>query len=608
VNVTNPSGSFPASEYHSERTLRASGEMARVSNALPEHLADWQLPPGWSWGAVGVWDQQRHFQELHDALGRSLSLVSAPEPSHASWLEMEARALAHRNHPAVPTTYHYWSAYADSRRGPGYLRRWIAGETIAARLSRAGAEDVPAVLRVMREIGSTLSYLHDGGSVHGALSLKNVWTTPMGRLWLLGWQWAVPLTSIPDGLSPDATAMPLPPEWGSGWTPTMASDQWQLAALCFTSLTGEAPPRDDIPPVALVRPDVPPSVAAVLDRALQLDPGKRFSSVAGMVRAMDRVVGSRTVLTLSGENVAASRESPEVRLRWALADDYEVLAPLGAGTFGSVWRVRDLSLGREVALKLLHPHVARDERAVGRFRREARLAAQLAHPAIVPIYDWDSRGDIAWYTMELAESGSVADLVARSGPRTVAEIAPQIDAVLSGLAAAHAVGIVHRDLKPENILIDRYGRWRVADFGIANHTGEEVTGASGTPAFSPPEQLLGESQEAPADCFSLAAIVAYTLTGAPPYGEADSETILARELMGKLDLTPYAPEIAAWIQRGLSSDPELRFADATVMQEAWRFAAGTVLERERRVPWWRRFFGAEETGESFWREDAPVGG
>jgi serine/threonine protein kinase len=581
--------------------------MARVSSVLPEHLAEWQLPPGWSWGAEGVWDQHRHFQELHDALGRSLSLVSAPDLAHAQWLEAEARALAHRNHPAVPTTYHYWSLNPESRRGPGYLRRWIAGETIAARLSRAGAEDVPSVLRVLREVGSTLSYLHDAGSVHGALSVKNVWTMPMGRLWLLGWQWAVPLGSIPASIAPDATGMPLPPEWGDRWLPSMASDQWQLAALCFTAFTGEAPPRDNIPPLALVRPDVPPSVSVVLDRALQQDPAQRYGSVAAMVRAMDRVVGSRTVLTLSGEHTAASRESPEVRLRWALADDYEVIAPLGAGTFGSVWRVRDLSLGREVALKLLHPHVARDERAVGRFRREARLAAQLAHPAIVPIYDWDSRGDVAWYTMELAESGSVADLIARSGARTVAEIAPQIDAVLSGLAAAHAIGIVHRDLKPENILIDRYRRWRVADFGIANPGGEEPTGASGTPAFSPPEQLLGEPQEAAADCFSLAAIVAYTLTGRPPYGEADSKTILARELMGKLDLTPYAPEIATWLQRGLTPNPESRFADATDMQEAWREAAGAVLERERRLPWWRRIFGGEDSGESWWREDAPVG-
>ena len=590
-----------------ERPLRASGDIQRVSYALPEHLAEWQLPPGWNWGSEGLWHQYRHLQEVIDALGRSLSLVTAPAPEHASWLEAEARGLAHRNHPAVPTTYHYWASYNESRRGPGYLRRWIAGETVGARLSRAGAEDVPAVLRVMREIGSTLSYLHDAGSVHGALSVHCVWTTPMGRLWLLGWQWAVPVSVIPAGLSPNATGMPIPPEWGNGWEPTPLSDQWQLGALCFHSLTGEAPPEANIPPVSLVRPDVPPSVSAVIDRALQEDPSKRFSSVGAMVRAMDRVLGSRTVLTLSGETTAASRESPEVRLRWALADDYEVLAPLGAGTFGSVWRVRDLSLGREVALKLLHQHVARDERAVGRFRREARLAAQLAHPAIVPIYDWDSRGDVAWYTMELAEGGSVADLVARAGARALAEVAPQIDSVLSGLVAAHAVGIVHRDLKPENILIDRYRRWRIADFGIANPAGEEATGASGTPAFSPPEQLLGEPQEAAADCFSLAAIAAFVMSGAPPFGEGDSKVILARELSGALDVSRYAPEIGEWLQRGLAPAADDRFVDASAMQDNWRIAAGAVLERERRIPWWKRIFGSEEGTEGWWRENGPVG-
>ena len=599
--MTRASDSLPPRA--SDRPLRASGDIQRVSYALPEHLAEWQLPPGWNWGSEGLWHQYRHLQEVIDALGRSLSLVTAPAAGHDAWLEAEARALAHRNHPAVPTTYHYWASYAESRRGPGYLRRWIAGETVGARLARAGAEDVPAVLRVMREIGSTLSYLHDAGSAHGALSLHNVWTTPMGRLWLLGWQWAVPLTEIPDALSPDTTGMPLPPEWGDGWLPSPLSDQWQLGALCFHALTGEPPPRADIPPVSLVRPDVPPTVSNVLDRALQHDPAKRFGSVGAMVRAMDRVLGSRTVLTLSGETTAASRESPEVRLRWALADDYEVLAPLGSGTFGSVWRVRDLSLGREVALKLLHQHVARDERAVGRFRREARLAAQLAHPAIVPIYDWDSRGDVAWYTMELAEGGSVADLVARAGARTLAEIAPQVDSVLSGLAAAHAVGIIHRDLKPENILIDRYRRWRIADFGIANPAGEEITGASGTPAFSPPEQLLGEPQEAAADCFSLAAIAAFVLTGAPPFGESDSKVILARELAGQLDLSRYAPEIGEWLTRGLAARAEDRFPDAAAMQEQWRTAAGAALERERRVPWWKRLFGSEEGTEGWWREE-----
>jgi serine/threonine-protein kinase len=573
--------------------------MYSVTHELPAHLREWQLPPGWRWGAEGLNTQHRHYQEIIDALDRSLSLVSAPNPLHNGWLESEARHLAHRNHPAMPTTYHYWATYSESRRGPGYLRRWIAGETIAARLRRMGTEDTPAVIRLMREIGSALSYLHDLGVVHGCMSPETVWTTPMGRLWIIGWQWAMPVGEIPEGLAPDFRFMPVPTEWARGrWVPSPYTDQWQLAATCFTALTGETPPTDEVPPIQLLRPDCPQALAVVIDRALQPDAGLRFPTMAAMLRAVDRVIGSRTMVMLAGDEPGTNHtnESAEARLRWALADDYEVLASLGAGSFGSVWRVRDLTLGREVALKLLHPHVARDERIVGRFRREAKLAAQLAHPAIVPIFDWDSRGDVAWYTMELAESGSVADLVARSGPRPLTEIAPQVDFVLNGLAAAHSVGIVHRDIKPENVLIDRYRRWRLADFGIANVTGEEVAGASGTPAFAAPEQLLGESQDAAADCFSLAAIVAFVMSGTPPFGERDSATILAREMRGDVDLSSYPEEIADWLRRGLAASPDERFLDAAVMQTAWRAAVSAVMERERQVPWWRRWLGGETAG------------
>ena len=201
--------------------------------------------------------------------------------------------------------------------------------------------------------------------------------------------------------------------------------------------------------------------------------------------------------------------------------------------------------------------------------------------------------------MELAEGGSVAELVARAGPRPLVEVAHQVDFMLSGLAAAHTVGIIHRDLKPENVLIDRYRRWRLADFGIANMTGEETAGASGTPAFASPEQLLGESQDAAADCFSIAAIVAYVLSGSAPFGEKDSASILARELRGDVDLTSYAPEIADWLRRGLSPAPEERFNDAVAMQTAWREAVQVVLERDRQVPWWRRWFASDGTGSGW---------
>jgi serine/threonine-protein kinase len=567
------------------------------TTTLPPHLADWVLPPAWSWGSEGVFFEHRHYQELVDALGRSLSLVSVPDARHSGWLESEARHLAHRNHPAIPTTYHYWAIYGDARRGPGYLRRWIAGETIGSRISRAGPDDVGGMLHMLRDVGSALSYLHDSGQVHGSVSPESVWATPMGRIWLLGWHWAVPLADIPDRLEASGAYAARPPEWNDGWKPTPLSDQWQLAALCFTALTGEQPPRQNVPPLTLVRPDVPKKLAAAIDKSLSTAPEERHKSVTALLRAVDRVIGGRSAVITSGEIwISGTHDTEEMRLRWATGDDYDVLAKIGSGSFGSVWRVRDLSLGREVALKLLHPHVAKDERAVGRFRREAQLTAQLAHPAIVPIYDFDTRGDVSWYTMELAEGGSVADLVKRSGARPLAEVAPQIDAVLDALVAAHSIGVVHRDLKPENVLIDRYRRWRVADFGIANITGEETAGTSGTPAFAAPEQLLGENQDTTADLFSLAAVAYFALTGMPPFGETDAKAILARMVTGQLDIEALPQEISTWMQHALSGSPTDRFPDAESMQLAWRDAVRTVLDREQEVPWWRRFFSAEHEG------------
>ena len=563
----------------------------RTTTELPAHLVGWQLPPGWKWGAHGVVGGYRHSQEIIDALGRSLALVTAPQPEHAPWLATEAQRLAHRNHPAVPTTYHYWSTPVEgfARRGPGYLRRWIEGETIGQRTQRVGAADLPFVLHTLRGAGSALAYLHDSGEAHGAISPFNIWIGPTGRLWFLAWQWAVPRESVPAGLEPDRRWHPPAPEWrNDGWMPDARSDQWQLAAVIFLLLTGEPVPCDDIPPVRWVRPEVPQSLASALDRALSPVPDDRHRSVSALLRALDRAAPARAFLGGVDDEQRVAPEGTEARLRWALADDYEVLAPLGQGTFGTVWRVRDLALQREVALKMLHPQIAKDSIAVGRFRREAQLAAQLAHPAIVPIYDWDQRGDVAWYTMELAEGGSISNLVARNGPRPLGEVAPQVESILDGLSAAHAIGIIHRDLKPENVLIDRYRRWRLSDFGIAQIPGEDVGGSTGTPAFAAPEQLLGEPQGPSVDCFAVAGIVAFVLTGRPPFGDGDARTILAHQLAGELSLAAFDASVAEWLAKGLSADPAGRFSDAAAMKRAWRAATAGMVQSERRKSWWRR--------------------
>ena len=577
--------------FEGVRAVRQTPPQAQpniVTQELPAHLTGWQLPPDWRWGSEGVRQEHRHYQEIVDALGRSLALVTAPDPTHAAWLAKEARHLAHRNHSSIPTTYHYWSVYGQARRGPGYLRRWLAAETSGSRVRRVGREPIPTVLHLLRTVGSAVAYLHDMGLPHGDVSPESVWMAPAGRIWLLGWQWALPGSDIPAGLAPDPRWTPWPPEWSaSGWAPTFASDQWMLAATCFTSLTGELPPAEDVPPLDLISPGVPQALVDILGRALSRDPEKRFPTVSALLRTLEHA--GATPRRSAEREVPERAETDEARIRWAVGDDYEILGFLGKGTFGSVWRARDLSLEREVALKVLHPHVVQDHKAVARFRREARLAAQLAHPAIIPIFDWDDLGEVSWYTMELAEGGSIADLVGGSGPRSFDEIAPQVDAILDALAAAHNSGIVHRDLKPENVLIDRYRRWRITDFGIAKGD-DEPAGATGTPAFAAPEQLLGEPQGPTVDLFAVAGIVAFALSGEPPFPGSNASTILARQLANEFDETRFPDPIAAWLRRSLSSDPLQRFPDAAAMQEAWRAVARSMDKGSRRgEPWWSRF-------------------
>lgn len=272
---------------------------------------------------------------------------------------------------------------------------------------------------------------------------------------------------------------------------------------------------------------------------------------------------------------------------------YRLERVVGRGGMGAVYQATDVRLERTVAVKVLLGTMFDDAVARQRFAREARASARIVHPNVVGVFDFGELDGGAYLVLEYLSGETLRQRLERGGPLDAATLERVLSGLFDGVAAAHAQGVVHRDLKPENVLIDRYRRWRLADFGIANATGEEIAGASGTPAFAPPEQLLGETQDAAADCFSLAAIVAFALTGNAPFGERDSASILARELRGDVDLTAYQPEIADWLRRGLSAKPDDRFTDAAAMQAAWREAVQSVLERERQLPWWRRWFGTD---------------
>jgi serine/threonine-protein kinase len=258
----------------------------------------------------------------------------------------------------------------------------------------------------------------------------------------------------------------------------------------------------------------------------------------------------------------------------------------------TVFRARDASLRREVAVKVLFPHLARRDEIVKRFHREARAAAALDHPNILRVLDVGGgpeaaepgvAGDPPFIVLELIDGESLGDRF-RSGEPLIAEAAAAIGVVICrALAAAHGAGIVHRDIKPANVMLAAGGRLVIADFGVAQVEGEDSvvtrTGALlGTPAFMSPEQARGESLDARSDLYSLGATLYCLTTGAMPFTGSTAavvSAIVAGSFVEPLRREPrIGPDMAAIIERLMAIDPASRYPDADAAAEALLEVAG----------------------------------
>src|SRR5258708_3835744 len=218
-------------------------------------------------------------------------------------------------------------------------------------------------------------------------------------------------------------------------------------------------------------------------------------------------------------------------LRRALAGRYELHGLLGRGGMGVVYRAHDLRLERSVALKVPPADRAADPAFRARFLREARTAAALAHPNIVPIFAVHEVGPFIFYAMAYVDGDTLARRIAAHGPLPAADTARLLGELADALAYAHARGIVHRDVKPDNILLDSAsGRALLSDFGIARMSGDGRSsappsdgGVAGAAAFMSPEQARGEPVDSRSDLYSLGVVGYYALTGRLPFtGETDA--------------------------------------------------------------------------------------
>ncbi len=220
---------------------------------------------------------------------------------------------------------------------------------------------------------------------------------------------------------------------------------------------------------------------------------------------------------------------------------YEILAPLGAGGMGEVYRARDTRLGRDVAIKVLPEGFARDPDRVSRFEREARTVAVLNHPNIVVLYTIEEADGIRFLTMELVEGQSLDHLLLGGG-LPIPRLLDIGIALADALAAAHDKGVVHRDLKPGNVMLTGEGRVKVLDFGLAKLSGPDsdpsatqaATMASplstsgqvmGTAPYMAPEQIRGEPVDARTDLFALGVVLYELAAGRRPFAGATAADV-----------------------------------------------------------------------------------
>jgi serine/threonine protein kinase len=260
---------------------------------------------------------------------------------------------------------------------------------------------------------------------------------------------------------------------------------------------------------------------------------------------------------------------------------YEILAPIGAGGMGEVYRARDPRLGREIAVKVLPVAASSDPDRRQRFEQEARAASALNHPNILTIYDVDESDGTTYIAMELVEGKTLRELIASGEPLPTKKLLDIAVQIAEGLAKAHSAGIVHRDLKPENLMVSRDGYVKILDFGLAKLTETVSPDASvmptaiaaptqpgtvmGTAGYMSPEQASGQLVDYRSDQFSLGTIFYEMATGKRAFQrKTGAETLVAiiREEPEPLSqAAPKAPAPVRWIvERCLAKDPEERYA------------------------------------------------
>jgi len=296
-----------------------------------------------------------------------------------------------------------------------------------------------------------------------------------------------------------------------------------------------------------------------------------------------------TSLSLSAETVEALTETIEtpffiLKTGSLLSNRYEIIEEIGKGGMGNVYKVLDREINEKIALKLVRPEIASNNKIIERFRNELKMARKISHKNVCRMFDIGRDGDKRYITMEYVSGEDLKKSIRRMGPLTIRKALSISKQICHGLIEAHQLGIVHRDLKPHNIMIDREGNTKIMDFGIA--LSQEVKGITdsnimiGTPQYLSPEQVEGKKADQRSDIYSLGIIMFEMVTGQVPF---DGETTLSIAVKHKTELPRNPKELNALLPEDLNQlilkcmgkDPNKRYQSADEL-----CAALTAIEQE----------------------------
>jgi len=527
--------------------------------------------------------------------------------------------------------------FAITREGICYMTMdFSPGESLQSILKREGALPARRAAKIMRQILEAVAEAHRKKIIHRDLKPDNVIVEKEGDDdWVKVLDFGLAkVSTTADGAAQELTLSEgndkivgtpayMSPEQACGEDADHRSDLYSCGIILYQLLAGQVPfqaptasavMRKQVsvppPPLAKVKPglELPEGLEALVQKALAKEPAERFQSADQFAFALEGFAGERprpgSTLASSGgaatlvDSMGQSTMTQEISgsLTGMTIDRYKIIAPLGEGGMGTVYKAEHILTHRTCAFKVIKADLTANPEAITRFRREAQISSKFKHPSAVEVYDFGRLSDAMFFlALEYVRGKPMTERLEK-GPIPVRDAVEISTQALAALGAAHRAGIVHRDLKPDNIMLGEVGAWKnqvkILDFGIAKMQDAQGDAAHlkttmgvffGTPKYASPEQCSGHSVDGRSDVYTFGAILYEMLAGKPPF-ESDTPqgylgqhmAVMPQRIKVFNPSVDIAPAVDAVVLKALAKAPADRYQTAdefiAALQQAARYA------------------------------------